>query len=260
MEAQSEEFLPPYSRPRFAIVTAIVMAITLAVFALFPVLDLAGSHYFYMPGPVSWNNSAWYCLGYALACQPTLSLIRDFLHVLPLVVGAILFGVTSWITWQRRSIFDRTVLRYGSAFWSLVVSNLVLVDLVMKDLWGRPRPYHQYIGLPRFDAYVFVPAGDWRGACESNCSFVSGEANALFWMVCATAILPARIRRPAFWITLALAIAGSLLRVAFGAHYPSDVAIGGLLAVLVFSLIAILAARIERLAGPRPTNFSSSLT
>jgi len=248
-DAQSKEFLPPYSHPRTALIFAAAIAAVMAIFTLFPVLDLAVSGFFYMPGPVPWDNSAWYCRGYALACQPQLVIIRDVLHVLPLILGALLLVATLWVAWRHRSVVHPLALRYGAAFWSLVVGNLLLVDLVLKQHWGRPRPYHQYIGQARFDSYHFVAAGDWRGACESNCSFVSGEANALFWMVCATAILPHGIRRPAFFTALALAVGGSALRVAFGAHYPSDVIVGGLIAALVFSLFAMASAWIERKTG-----------
>lgn len=245
-EASPQEFLPPYSRPVTAVTLAVAVAAAMAVFTIFPALDLIPAAYFYMPGPVPWDNSAWYCRGYALACQPTLVIVREFLHVLPLFLGGLLFVATVWIAVKRRSIIDGLVLRCGAAFWSLVISNLLVVDFLLKQHWGRPRPYHQYIGEARFSSHQFVAAGDWRGACESNCSFVSGEANALFWMVCATAILPASIRRPAFFIALILATGGSLLRVAFGAHYLSDVIVGGLLAALIFSLIALLVSRLLR--------------
>lgn len=250
-ELTAEEFLPPYSRPRFAIMVFAITALVLLGFTLFPALDLAVSEFFYMPGPVAWDNSEWKCRGFALACHPVLSPIREFLRILPIVVAGICLLTALWICWQRRSISDRQALRYASAFWSMVISNLVLVDFLLKEHWGRPRPYHPYIGEARFDVYLFVPAGDWRGACVSNCSFVSGEANALFWMVCATVLLPATIRKPAFFIALALAVFGSLMRVAFGAHYLSDVVVGGLLAVLMFSLAAIIADHIDRRVGTR---------
>lgn len=256
-ELQSEELLPPFSRARFAVAVSVAIALVMVTFTVFPILDLAPSEYFYMPGPVSWNNSAWNCRGYALACQPALVLIRDFLHVLPLILGTMLLLPIGWYLWRRHSLFDRHVLRYGTAFWSLVIGNLLVVDFLLKEHWGRPRPYHQYIGEARFESYSFMPVGDWGGACVSNCSFVSGEANALFWMVCATAILPAGIRKPAFIVALVLATAGSMLRVAFGAHYISDVVVGGLLAALIFSLIAIIAAQIDRRAGFRSENYSS---
>lgn len=240
------EFLPPFSRWRFAAGVFAVIVIVMAVFTLFPVLDLAASAYFYSPGLESWDDGEWSCRAYSLACHPILSPVRDLLHGLPFALGGILLAVTLWRAYRLRDVFERQVLRYAAAFWALIVGNMLLVETLLKQNWGRPRPYHQHIELERFADYVFMPVGDWRGACTSNCSFASGEAYALFWMVCATAVLPQRFRRTAFWIALPVAIFGAVLRVAFGAHYPSDVTVAALLAVLVFSLFAIAAAAIER--------------
>lgn len=240
------EFLPPFSGWRFAAGAAAAIVAVMAVFTLFPVLDLAVSAYFYSPGLESWDDGEWSCRAYSLACHPILSPVRDLLHGLPFALGGILLVVTLWRAFRLRDIFERQVLRYAAAFWALIVGNMLLVETLLKHNWGRPRPYHQHIELERFADYVFMPVGDWRGACTSNCSFASGEAYALFWMVCATAVLPERWRRPAFWIALPVAAFGALLRVAFGAHYLSDVTVAALLAVLVFSLFAMLAAAIER--------------
>ena len=244
--ADRREFLPPFSRGRFAAGMLAVIVAVMALFTLFPALDLAPSAYFYRPGLESWNDGEWSCRAYSLACHPILSPLRDILHGLPFVLGGILLAATLWRAFKVRSIVERQVLRYAAAFWALVVGNMLLVETLLKQHWGRPRPYHQHIELERFADYVFMPVGDWRGACTSNCSFASGEAYALFWMVCATAILPERFRRPAFMVALPVAIFGSLLRVAFGAHYLSDVTVAALLAVLVFSLFAMLAVAIER--------------
>lgn len=245
-ERPAGEFLAPFSRPRFAAGVAAVLVAVMALFTLFPGLDLAASAVFYSPGLESWDDGEWSCRAYSLACHAILSPLREMLHVLPLALGGVLLVVTLWRAAKVRSIVERQVLRYAAAFWSLIVGNMLLIETILKQSWGRPRPYHEHIDLERFADYVFMPVGDWRGACTSNCSFASGEAFALFWMVCATAILPERVRRTAFLIALPVAIFGALLRVAFGAHYLSDVTVAALLAALVFSLFAILGAAIER--------------
>ena len=89
-----------------------------------------------------------------------------------------------------------------------------------------------------------MPWYDLHGACKRNCSFVSGEASTGFWMVAPASLLPPPLRTPAIVAAFAFGAAASLLRLAFGGHYLSDVLLGGLI-----TLIVIEAAR--RLLWPR---------
>lgn len=117
---------------------------------------------------------------------------------------------------------------------TLVLAPLLLVNVILKNSWGRPRP----VQVDTFggDApYVEVwRISDW---CDTNCSFVSGEASSAIWFVAVALVLPARFRTAA--VALAVAYAGllSLNRIAFGGHFLSDVLISFALTLLVIAIV-----------------------
>ncbi|MGB6117747.1 MAG: phosphatase PAP2 family protein [Mesorhizobium sp.] len=224
---------------------------TIALFTLAPQLDIATSEFFERPNTNPEWRRHWSCGAFAFGCHPILSPLREALHALPLILAGLLLVATLWLAWRRRSFIETQVLQMAAGFWAFVFGGMFLVDAVSKTLFARPRPYHLQIDIERFDDHRFIAPGQWGGACESNCSFPSGEAFALGWVVCATVLLPARYRQAAFAVALPLAIFGSLLRVVFGAHFLSDVIVGALLAVLTFSLCQIAAAAIDRRAKLR---------
>jgi membrane-associated phospholipid phosphatase len=81
--------------------------------------------------------------------------------------------------------------------------------------------------------YTFMPWWDPRGACDSNCSFVSGETSSAVWMT-APAILA-----PSPWRYVALAAAGvyglvfASMRMLAGGHFLSDVIFAAIFTGLV---------------------------
>ena len=79
----------------------------------------------------------------------------------------------------------------------------------------------------------------WRisGWCDTNCSFVSGEASSAMWLVAVALVLPIRIRGPAVVVAVAYAALLSLNRIAFGGHFLSDVLIAFALTLLVIAVV-----------------------
>jgi membrane-associated phospholipid phosphatase len=76
-----------------------------------------------------------------------------------------------------------------------------------------------------------------QGWCDTNCSFVSGEASSAMWLVAVALVLPGRIRRPAVVVAVAYAALLSLNRIAFGGHFLSDVLISFALTLLVIAVV-----------------------
>lgn len=113
----------------------------------------------------------------------------------------------------------------------------LLVNTVLKGFWGRPRP----IQTEMFggDAPYVAPwrITDW---CADNCSFVSGEGASTAWMVAAVALAPEPWRRLLLTPMATYAVALSMNRVAFGAHYLSDVVLSWSLTAVVMSLLYAL--------------------
>ena len=104
---------------------------------------------------------------------------------------------------------------------------------IWKDHWGRPRPYQtqDFNGTS-----AFKPWYETDGDCKRNCSFVSGEASTGFWMVAPASLLPPPIRTPAMIAAFVFGAAASVLRLAFGGHYLSDVLLGGLFTLVIIEI------------------------
>lgn len=211
------------------------------IFLIAPGMDLAVSAAFHDP------NS-----GFALSQSPVLRLLRkSSSFVTGLLVAVCLARIALAIVAARRLTFTGA----GRAWFLLgglgLASGLV-VNMVLKGFWGRPRPVQTDL-FGGEAPYAVV----WRitDGCQANCSFVSGEASSAAWMVCAVALLvPAAHRVWAVPATAAYALALSLNRVAFGGHYLSDVVLSWALTALVLAGLhrAVVMASVPattRLAG-----------
>jgi lipid A 4'-phosphatase len=131
---------------------------------------------------------------------------------------------------------------------TLVLGSGLLVNVVLKDYWGRPRP----VAIDAFGGespYVEI----WRitDYCDSNCSFVSGEASTAIWLLAIAFVLPKGIRLPAGAVILAYAVLLSLNRIAFGGHFASDV-------LLSFALTLLVIAVVHRIVIERPPRWLSN--
>jgi len=78
---------------------------------------------------------------------------------------------------------------------------------------------------------------DPRGRCERNCSFFSGEGATAFWTYAPAALTPPVWRPLAYAGATLFGVLTSLLRMAFGGHFFTDVAAAGLVTFLVVWLV-----------------------
>jgi lipid A 4'-phosphatase len=132
---------------------------------------------------------------------------------------------------------DRPLLMSGRAIvfllLTLALSAGLLTNLTFKSYWGRPRP----VAVTQFNGdKPFVPWWDPRGACVRNCSFFSGEGATAFWTYAPAALAPPPWRPVAYVAATVFGATTSLLRMAFGGHFFTDVAIAGLVTFLVIWL------------------------
>ena len=203
-------------------------ALTLGVFAVWPEIDLTVAHYFYRDGSF-FGRDSYERFG------------RDFFRVTPFVVLTAYAAL--WLA-KRRGI-KLPWAPSGRAVIFLIATIAIgpglIVNLGLKDHWGRPRPY-QTEGLSGQNP--FRPWYETDGGCKRNCSFVSGEAATGFWMVAPASVLPPPWCAPAVVLAFAFGAGASLLRLAFGGHYLSDVLLGGLITLIVIEAV-------RRLLWPR---------
>ena len=123
---------------------------------------------------------------------------------------------------------------------TLTLSAGVLTNLTFKSYWGRPRPVvvTQFHGPDQFVAWW-----DPRGSCGRNCSFFSGEGATAFWTYAPAALAPPAWRPLAYAAATVFGAMTSVLRMAFGGHFFTDVAAAGLVTFLVVWLAYALIYR-----------------
>jgi len=189
-------------------------------------VDMAFSALFFGPG------------GFALSQDPVLKALREsstwvlglmILGLIGEIILGLLRGNVRLAGYGRRA----AVLLAG-----LALASGLLVNGLLKSLWGRARPVQ---------IEAFGGDGDFTSAwmvsdnCLRNCSFVSGEASSAAWMVAVVVLMmPPEWRRWALPAALAYAGALSLNRLVFGGHFLSDI-------LLSWALTAVVLAALHRL-------------
>jgi len=196
-------------------------ALALAVFAIWPELDLAVERTFYHGGGF-FGRSGFERFG------------RDFFRVTPFVVLVVYAAL--WLAKRLGAKLRWAPSGRAMAFLiaTMVIGPGLIVNLGFKDHWHRPRP----IQTEEFNGQnPFMPWYDSGGGCKKNCSFVSGEASTGFWMVAPASVLLPPWRGPAMVAAFAFGVGASLLRLAFGGHYMSDVLLGGLVTLIIIEIV-----------------------
>lgn len=208
--------------------TGLFIALSLAViiglvFGIFPELDLKLAALFYDPATRS----------FPLKSDALAAVARDgamwvaWALVLPALVALVVKLVRP----------DRPLLISGRAIifilLTIILSAGVLTNLTFKTYWGRPRPV---VVTQLGGDLPFVAWWDPRGQCGRNCSFFSGEGATAFWTLAPAALTPPAIRPLAYAAATLFGIATSLLRMAFGGHFFTDVAAAALVTFFVIWL------------------------
>jgi lipid A 4'-phosphatase len=194
-----------------------------AVFGLYPRLDLVVAGWFYDPvakdfparqgGAAALARDAAMWIAWGFVAPSVVALVAKFMRPQkPLVIAG-------------RSILFLVL--------TITLSAGVLSNLTFKSHWGRPRP----VMVTEFGGpWSFKPWYDPTGDCPKNCSFFSGEGVTAFWTYAPAALAPPALRPVAYLAATAFGLATGALRMAFGGHFLSDVLASGLVAFLVIWL------------------------
>tara|TARA_Y100000590_G_scaffold468460_1_gene651308 strand:- start:1474 stop:2808 length:1335 start_codon:yes stop_codon:yes gene_type:complete len=114
-------------------------------------------------------------------------------------------------------------------YFSLVVNLIFVVNLILKNFWGRARP-NDVLELGGKD--VFTPWFHYSEACNTNCSFVSGDASVGFSLIVLYFLTK---NTNFFWASLFSGFFIGLIRILEGGHFFSDILLAGFLVyVLTF--------------------------
>ena len=215
--------------------TGLFIALALAlvvglVFGIYPELDLRLAALFYEPAAKS----------FPLKFNAVAAIARD--GAMWIAWGIALPAIVALVIKLARP--NRPLLMSGRAIvfllLTLVLAAGILSNLTFKSYWGRPRP----VVVSEFNGDLpFVPWWDPRGGCGRNCSFFSGEGATAFWTLAPAALTPPPWRPVAYAAATVFGVATSALRMAFGGHFFTDVAIAGLVTFLVIWLAYALIYR-----------------
>lgn len=221
---------------RAAISLFVLWWLLLLVFYLRPEIDLAVAGAFFEPGPCTDAHAPrTVCGSFPWSKDPFSVVVRKIFFYVPSASAVLLLAILLGSLVRRSAAYSAERLRQlGLALAALLLGPYVLVNLLLKSFSGRPRPYQTDLfggDLP------FVPAGSFMGQCDNNCSFISGEAAGAGWVACLLLFLPAKLRPLLAPPILVVALVTPALRLAFGGHYLSDVVLGWLSSLVVFTAV-----------------------
>ncbi len=149
-----------------------------------------------------------------------LPLILIYILILP-IVGR--FTKIDIIYFNYRFSIKEIILLWGSQ----IIGVLIFVNLILKNLWGRARP-NDILQLGGKE--TFSPWFEISNACETNCSFVSGDASVGFSII----ILYLITKKIIFLYVSAVAgLVLGIIRIMAGGHFLSDIFFAGFLIVIL---------------------------
>ncbi len=211
---------------RTGLIVALAIAVVVGVaFGLYPQLDLMIAAPFHA---ITRGGNT-----FGLHLYPPLMLARDIglwvetVLILPVVAALVI----KLILPRRRLLISGRAIVFLIA--TLALAPGLLVNVGLKDHWGRPRP----IDVTQFGGdQHFVAWWDPRGDCPGNCSFVSGDVSGTFWTLAPAALAPPPWRALAYGAALALGAGMAALRMMAGAHFFSDAVFAGVFTFLIIWL------------------------
>jgi lipid A 4'-phosphatase len=182
-----------------------LFVVSVALFTLLPSIDLWVASLFY--------DSGFFLKGHLLA----VSIYEDFadmhFYLLPVLI---VIAIYSYRKYQdpEQSFLKRI---YTFLSLSLVLGPGILVNVILKDnSIGRARPSQ----ITEFGGQAdFTRAFEYSGACDSNCSFVSGHASMGFFFIGLGWLMQSKRW---FYIGLGIGVIVGITRIVQGGHFLSD--------------------------------------
>lgn len=223
---------------RMAVVVFLTLSFSwcalLVLFNAVPQIDTyVSAHFFVKEACASGSNLRENCGHFPYRHMAYLEILRVLFFRLPYVIAIIMLWKLLECHCQHGATFNAPRARaLKIALGSLLIGPGLIANVLLKDFWGRPRPFET---LDFGGSLAFVEAGSLAGTCISNCSFVSGEAAGAGWLLCLIFFVPSPARFTLAFPLAAISLIAPALRLAFGAHYLSDVVLGWLLSLVIFA-------------------------
>jgi lipid A 4'-phosphatase len=195
---------------------AVFLLITAIVLAAVPQVDIAVAGIFYAQN-------------HFVGDTPEGRIARELGRLLPFVL--LISLILMWIA-GKLGLCRSIALQNRDIVWlvlSMALGPGLLVD-GLKEVSHRPRPVHvrDFGGRDEFRSFY-----RFDGACPHNCSFPSGEASAAFWTLVPASLAPPPLRFTLLAAAATFGLATGGLRMAFGAHFLSDVFFAAILTLAI---------------------------
>ena len=187
------------------------------VLIIFPQIDLAVSRLFFRPDATDPSVT------FVLASVPWAQSAHDLV-----MHGSQALGVALTLAFFYCAIRLCRFGGLGTVQWLFLALALaagpgVVANVIFKEHWGRARPAQiQDFGGSK----QFTPPMVLSNQCSRNCSFVSGDPSAGFYLH-TFAYVARRRQRTIFYGGIAIGLLIGVLRIAQGAHFFSDVLFSG---------------------------------
>jgi lipid A 4'-phosphatase len=192
------------------------------VFLTFPQIDLWASASLYRSQPNTQQPPPWLS---ALRYSMVAIFWAGSVVVITGVLGA----------WMRNSHWlGLTAARWLFIGICLIVGPGLVANTLLKENWGRARPKQiAEFGGDKAYSPPLLPSNQ----CKSNCSFVSGEAAAMFAPFYAAALVIPQGSALLLAAGTLAGLAAGLVRMSQGAHFLSDVVFAGIFMALTVTLL-----------------------
>lgn len=198
----------------------------LAPIMVVPQIDLTVSSWFYDPR----------YQGFPARIAPFYEWVRRDMPAFLFAVPALIVLVWAAGEAVRRPLLGVTRRVAAYVVLSLAIGPGLIVNTLLKDNWGRPRPstLKQFGGQATY-VPPFIPSNQ----CNDNCSFASGHGALGFWPVALAFLAPPSWRPAALLATIAFGCMVGFVRIAQGGHFLSDVAASALITIGISRLLFI---------------------
>jgi lipid A 4'-phosphatase len=213
------------SKIKNPLLTIFLVIIFLPVFL--PQLDLKISSLFYLPEK-----------GFYLANDSIFSWIHWLVPLVAWGVGSILICGLIFTALCRNPAYSKYRKRLSFLVLVLVIGTGLVVNLGLKDHWGRSRPVQivEFGGTETFTP-ALIPHFE---KARDNGSFVCGDGAFGFFMISFGYVVPLRFSRFTFFLGAGIGVIFSISRIVMGGHFFSDAVCAALVMFLVANGIHLL--------------------
>ena len=210
---------PDRRRTRYGFRIFLAVALIVAVvFYAFPGIDIWVEQFFHT------EEAGWFLRksAYALAFDHGIGTLSPVLFFGVLIV--LVLSYLKWFRWLKPVRASAMML-----FLCLSIGAGIVVNEVLKENWGRARPFSVVeLGGTKTHTPPFVISDQ----CSGSCSFVAGHPSAIFAFFGIALLFTGRRRTALVFAIAAFGLAAGFGRMIQGKHFLSDVIFSGVLMYL----------------------------